>query len=455
MRRTALPVALALALGLLAFRPARADEHERAAPRILGPALSAVSPEGFAVVLLTPDGPPRPAELLVFDAAARAGAGAAPLARAQGPAATQHRLEVKGLQPGHRYRYRLLLDGAAVTDGEVSTAPPLGADRPLLIAVMGDERGSDWGVSPYAPAVVGGVLSEGPDLVLGTGDLVAEGGDRRAWRQLMLSHGPMLAQLPYYPALGNHELIGDPTASGFRALFPDAARGYYAVRYAQVLLLFLNGNRPGDPAQTAFLERELGRAAGDKGVRRRLVIMHHSPLSVSAHCGLAQEMAPWIARFERFGVDAVLSGHDHCYQRLERNGVAYFVSGGGGAPLYPQSRCAAQDHAALQRYEAAHHYLLLRVDPRRGDAITVTARAPQGRVLDEVTLPLQRQSLAPPIGHGDRGATTLGPGSAEPAPPPPGTPPPPLGPDRKLPVPWWSLGLLPLGLLLYLWLRRR
>src|SRR5262249_18090751 len=164
-----------------------------------------------------------------------------------------------------------------------------------------------------------------------------------------------------------------------------AARGYYTVRYGQALIVVLNSNRPADPAQTRFLADELQAAATDPAVRARLVLLHHAPLSASWHCGAAPYLTDWIALFERYQVDAVLSGHDPRSQRLARNGIAYFVSGGGGAPLYEQGRCEPQDELALQRYAAVHHYMLVRITPTtdpRHDAISVSARVPAGALLD-------------------------------------------------------------------------
>ena len=229
--------------------------------------------------------------------------------------------------------------------------------------MFGDERDSLRGVAPSARAIISGVLADAPDFVLGTGDLVVQGGRRSDWLSLLDSHASMFAQLPYFPALGNHELIGDSDGRMFKDLFPRAATGYYSVRYGQVQVVVLNGNRPGDPAQTRFLEDELRRAATDPAVRARLVLMHQAPLSASWHCGVGPYVADWMALFERYQVDAVLAGHDHSYQRLERNGVAYFVSGGGGAPLYEQGRCDPHDELALQHYAAVHHYMLVRITP--------------------------------------------------------------------------------------------
>lgn len=403
------PILRVLVAGLLGLvgpggQPARALDIDHPSvgpdPRApQGPLVSDVGPDHFALNVGSRDGTPRAASLLVYDAATRPTPTTPPLQLRESAPAAWHLLSVTGLVPGHRYRYRLLIEDHADLDGEVSTAPAPDSPSPLLFAVFGDERGAgELAVAAGASALVRSVVSEAPDLVIGTGDLVSEGGRPGDWQSLLLSHGPMFAQLPYFPALGNHELIGDPDGTAWRRLFPRARSGHYAVRYGAALLLFLDGNRPGDSAQTRFLETELSRAAADPAVRARLVVMHQPPLSASLHCGSARYMAEWVALWERFHVDAVLAGHDHTYQRLERGGVAYFVSGGGGAPLYPLGSCGEPDEPALQRYESAHHYLLVRITPRPqgGAAITVRAQAPSGPVLDEVSLPLPRTS-APPL----------------------------------------------------------
>ena len=41
--------------------------------------------------------------------------------------------------------------------------------------------------------------------------------------------------------------------------------------------------------------------------------------------------------FAKWGADAVLSGHSHTYERIDRDGIVYFVNGLGGAARYPMS----------------------------------------------------------------------------------------------------------------------
>ena len=52
----------------------------------------------------------------------------------------------------------------------------------------------------------------------------------------------------------------------------------------------------------------------------------------------------------RQGVAYVFCGHIHSYDKGERNGVTYVITGGAGAPLYPE-----------ENREAFHHYVRVTV----------------------------------------------------------------------------------------------
>ena len=88
-------------------------------------------------------------------------------------------------------------------------------------------------------------------------------------------------------------------------------------------------------AQTRWLQRTLARRSGF----RRIVAFHHPPYTCGGHLGSATVRKTWVPLFERYGVRLVLNGHDHNYQRFERNGVTYVVHGGGGAGLYKLRAC--------------------------------------------------------------------------------------------------------------------
>jgi hypothetical protein len=59
--------------------------------------------------------------------------------------------------------------------------------------------------------------------------------------------------------------------------------------------------------------------------------MHHAPLSSASAHGSDPIMSQW--PFASWGADAVLGGHDHTYERIDHDGIPYFVNGLGGQDL--------------------------------------------------------------------------------------------------------------------------
>ena len=325
-----------------------------------------------------------------------------PLAQVQSPAAPRHRVHVAGLQPGLRYRYEVLirravgparpgpqpavLPGAETVSiaGELTTAPTTG---PFVFLVYGDTRDRD---ADHA-SVVHAMVAEHPDLVLQTGDLVSRASDELQWRRYFSTAAPLLRSTPLYPALGNHELRGEPGAGHFARLFSlprDRSRRmrpvYYAFRYSNALFLALDGNSPYDLPQAAWLEQELKAAQANASIRHTFVFVHQPPYAVGAYCGSQRLQQRIVPILQRYPVRAVFAGHEHAYQHLERRGVRYFVTGGGGAPLYPRRKsCNFEDDTALWMFRAEHHYLRVQVD---GDQAVMTAVDRRGTIMERVAL---------------------------------------------------------------------
>ncbi len=405
-----------------------------ARPRMLkGPYLQDVAPTSITVMWQLDE--PSPARLIVE------GPGGT---RTQEVAAARlSETAIRGLQPASRYRYRVIVDDRA-WEGQFATAPPIGKDVPLTFAVIGDTR---YGVEPHR-RIVERVLREAPDFVLGTGDMVDEGSRQDQWQQFFDVEGPLLRDHVYYPAVGNHDRQGrGRTADAFRSYFSLPENGadterYYAFTFATSRVLVLDSNIYSFALadQTAWLERELIAARQDPGVRHIFAVMHHPPFSISLHGGARDLRERWAPLFERYGVSAVFSGHDHVYERAEHNGVRYFVTGGGGAPLYPRRpRPHAIDAAAVQRFERAFHYLRVAVTGRR---VEVAAIRIDGTAI-ETTAWSEGAAAAPAPPRPPITALAGGPPPAAAAapdvgPPPPeaGEGPPPAPPPRGPPVRW-------------------
>jgi hypothetical protein len=290
-----------------------------------------------------------------------------------------HEARITGLRPGGRYPYRLLVDDVASGGGEGRTAPD--EDRPFTFLVYGDTReGGDVEVK-----VAQLMLKEGADFAVHTGDLVRDGADEEAWTRFFVNEAPLLASVPVFPAVGNHELYKDDNAENFRRFFvlPDHGRErrYYRFRWGRVEMVALDGNGNFDE-QARWLDEGVRKAEAD-GIKHVFVYLHQPPFSTGGHCGAALLERDWVDLFEHHPVvRAVFGGHDHCYERLERNGVRYFVTGGGGTRVYPEATaCPSYDYAARKSYLATHHFIRVKV---AGDAVEIAALPLEGAPLDEV-----------------------------------------------------------------------
>ena len=95
-----------------------------------------------------------------------------------------------------------------------------------------------------------------------------------------------------------------------------------------------------DPVQLAFLENALEAA----DTTWTIVAMHHPPYSAGYQGSSIDARRAFAPLFEQYGVQLVLSGHDHDYQRSEViNGVTYVVSGAGSGTR----RTGSEDFTAV------------------------------------------------------------------------------------------------------------
>jgi hypothetical protein len=157
------------------------------------------------------------------------------------------------------------------------------------------------------------------------------------------------------PVIGNHE-YHTRDAAGFFGYFGAAAgppgRGYYSYEAGSWHVVVLNSNctsvaggcGTGSPQQR-WLAADLARGA------RCTVAMTHHPLFTSAATHPpSTEIRPLVQTLYDAGVEVLLSGHNHVYERFApqtpvgrrdtARGIRQFVVGTGGAGLYPFGRPA-------------------------------------------------------------------------------------------------------------------
>lgn len=169
--------------------------------------------------------------------------------------------------------------------------------------------------------------------------------------------------------LGNHDVEFRRGRYQFGLL--NMPGPYYVRRVKDVQLIVLDSNAI-TTAQTRWLRRTLAR----RTKLRRIVSVHHAPYTCGGHRGSDAVQRRWVPLFERYGVELVLSGHDHNYQRFQKQGVTYVVHGGGGAGLYALKPCPP-GYPVRIRARLTHGFLHLKVGGSGAVDISVLGLAGQ------------------------------------------------------------------------------
>lgn len=308
--------------------------------------------------------------------------------------AMRHLVRLSGLAPGQAVHYRVIAGSDTTEALRFHTAPAPGAV--LRFVVYGDMRGGH----DVHGALVQAMLDQAPDLVLVTGDLVLRGSDEGDWQRFFAVTAPLLARIPYYPAAGNHDTgkSGDERRrmNEIFLSWPGPADRptwghWYSFDVAGVHFVMLDSNAYQHAEQLAWLERNL-RQARERGARAIFATAHDGPYSRGPHGGNAHAAEHYVPLLSRYGVSLLFTGHDHLYQRGEMDGLAYMVSGGGGAPLYRircgvpgKRRCATRD--GMAHVASEYHYIAVTVYPGHVEACP---RRPDNTPLEPcVTYPLR------------------------------------------------------------------
>jgi hypothetical protein len=287
-----------------------------------------------------------------------------------------HSFRVTDLAPRTHYRYRVRIGATTAPTGEFVTAPPDDSREPFAFVLYGDNRTDD---DAHA-SVVRAIRGESFDFLVHTGDFVASGGDLLLWQRFFDIENDLLRDHCLFSCIGNHELVDDAAATNYLRYFGpsegDDAPLYGSFRWGSARFFLLNAFEDWGVKERSWLEAELLRSDGESGVAWRFVVVHHSPWS-SGHHGddVKMLMAGVPDLLVRHHVDLVLAGHDHIYERGENRGLKYIVSGGGGAPLYPD----IAPKPSTRKAEATHHFVLVSVTE---GGVRIVAKRPDGSTIE-------------------------------------------------------------------------
>jgi len=234
----------------------------------------------------------------------------------------------------------------------VTTAPPPTTAATNWVNVVGDTGFCGSPVMAQLSRLIGDL---GGDLLL-AGDIAYPSG---TMEQYMRCFDPELGRFKSraWASPGNHE-YETPGATGYFTYFGERAgparRGYYAIRQATWQVLMLNSNVPmtSNSPQFEFARVQLT----TNPARCAMAIMHH-PFDTSGPNGPNPNQRDLWEMMYGLGLDVVVAGHDHIYERhapqdaSQRSdparGIRLFIAGTGGATPYQRARSAAHSEVFL------------------------------------------------------------------------------------------------------------
>jgi uncharacterized protein (TIGR03437 family) len=234
--------------------------------------------------------------------------------------------------------------------------------------------------------------------VIHVGDVAYESGTFAQFESNYFAlYAPLMGRLPFFLTPGNHDYETDnaaPYLAGNAAPLsnvPAAAMGrYYSFDWGDAHFVSLDSNlMPTDLASQmlAWLDSDLAAS----GKYWKIVFLHHPPYPTGTHlndpiCAQVQQSVNPIV--ERHGVQLVLSGHEHGYERTwplvggqpvnSGPSTTYVITGGGGQTMEVVGSLPQTAIAVL-----AFHYLRVDVESTQ---LSLQAVGLSGNVIDQVTL---------------------------------------------------------------------
>jgi hypothetical protein len=226
--------------------------------------------------------------------------------------------------------------------------------------------------------LVGQIAKENPAAIIMNGDIPLTGTvandytvfqtETKVWRDL---------HLRVFPALGNHEFIGEPRndLDNWWNTFPEMRnrRWYSAQLGSRVYLLALDSDTsllPGSD-QARWVEKQINELP--PSIDFVIVSLHHPPVAdVQKHIEVDHNPRPneialrdYLSQAARTSHARFLvsAGHIHNYERSVVEGVTYLVAGGGGAPPYFVERTPEDLYQSI--LFPNYHYVKLTVEKDR------------------------------------------------------------------------------------------
>ncbi len=236
-----------------------------------------------------------------------------------------------GLEPNTIYCYGI--DGNLPMSARAGfrTAPAADSKEPVRFLAFGD---SGTGLADQY-MLLDQMHTVDYDLIIHTGDIAYDNGTILEFETNVFGvYDELFRSIPFFPAPGNHEYNTVHNAAPFLSVFKlpgNTGKTWYSFDWGPVHFASLD-TEADYATQAAWLDADLAASTKDW----KIVYLHRPLYSSGDHgsdMGLRGKLEPVL---KRHGVQLVLAGHDHNYERiLPQGGVNYVVTGGGGKATRP------------------------------------------------------------------------------------------------------------------------
>jgi 3',5'-cyclic AMP phosphodiesterase CpdA len=183
---------------------------------------------------------------------------------------------------------------------------------------------------------------------------------------------PLLdAGIKFYAALGNHD---DPSERYYKPFNMNGER-YYTFKPADGVRFFALDSTYMDETQLKWLDEQLATS----GSEWKIAFFHHPPYSSGETHGSDETLRTQLEpRFVKAGVNVVLTGHEHFYERIKpQKGIAYFIT--GSSAKLREGNITPQTQLTAKGFDTGYTFMIVEIV---GDDMYYQALTDTGKTVD-------------------------------------------------------------------------
>jgi hypothetical protein len=248
---------------------------------------------------------------------------------------TVHVVTVAGLSPDTEYFYSVGTTAGPLAGGDPDhrfrTSPPVGSDEPVRVWLLGDSGELTSGQINVRDAYMDAPGYDDTDLWIMLGDnAYGSGTDEQYQTAVFLRYADVLRRFPLWTTRGNHDDLRSGAANDYYDFFelpisgevggvPSGTEAYYSFDYANLHFVCLDSDgsdRGADGPMVDWLRQDLAMNTQDWTI----AFWHHPPYTKGSHdsdteSNCVQMRQNVLPVADSLGVDLVLTGHSHSYER--------------------------------------------------------------------------------------------------------------------------------------------